>query len=137
MLNTRLLRLPRSHSSPSPSDLNHLSLSSLSLLSLNICAVLSCFSCVRLFVTPWTVARQAPCTHTHAASISPRDSRHIATTGREHTEAQAGSEGHPWDGPSSEGTDACGQLQGFRVLLMGQTKPSSSLNSKNLQTLSV
>ena len=78
-----------------------------------------------------------PCMHTHAASTSPRDSRHIATTGWEHTEAQAGSEGHPWDGPSSEETDACGQLQGLRALLMGQMKPSSSFNFKDLQTLSV
>ena len=26
----------------------------------NTCALLSHFGCVRLFVTPWTVARQAP-----------------------------------------------------------------------------
>ena len=31
------------------------------LRSLQICAcLLSCFSCVQLFVTPWAVARQAP-----------------------------------------------------------------------------
>ena len=36
------------------------SLTNVTLCICGVCAVLSCFSCVRLFVTPWTVARQAP-----------------------------------------------------------------------------
>lgn len=59
-----------------------------------------------------TPAHTYPCTHTHAASTSPRDSRHIATEGWARTEAQAGGRGHAWDGPSSEGRDACGQRRG-------------------------